>query len=95
MKLLLLLCQLLSGLTLIPWAVMSMFSPMLFDAPDSTKQTVPYVILAILFTYPIFVIICIVLGWRFWSQQHVQWAFFISLLPAIIFGIGFLFLFRR
>lgn len=85
MKLLLLLSQLLSVLTLIPWAIMAMFSPMLFDAPDSTKQMMPYIMIGLLLLYPFVIILCIVMGWRYWKKQHTTRAFLVSLLPAMLF----------
>lgn len=90
MKLLLLLAQVLSCLTIIPWIIMAMFSPMFFDAPDSTKQLFPYIIVGLIVLYPFFIVFCIVFGVQFWRRRQIFRAFFISLLPAMLFGLGFI-----
>jgi hypothetical protein len=89
MKLALILLQLLGGLTLIPWPMIAGMSFMAFDAPDSTKKLLPYLIVGIILSYPIILLFCYIMSWWMWSHQHTVAAFIWSAAPFLLVG-GFL-----
>lgn len=70
MKIVLIILNLLNLATLIPWVMALMMTPMLFDAPNSTKSFMPYAIIVCMFIYPVLVLFC---SWKSWQQQSLIW----------------------
>ena len=85
MKIILILLTIINVGSLIPWLISAPMSIMAFDAPDSNKSAWPYLIVALMILYPIFVIFSI---YKTWSLQSVYWAAG----PSVFFIIGIILL---
>lgn len=72
-------------LGLLAFAVMSaLFSPMLFDAPGSEKNTTIWALFWIIAAFPLTILVAMIWSWRKFFQDEYQTAILVSLIPVII-----------
>lgn len=90
MKIIIIILQVIGGLTLIPWFGVAGLSFMAFDDPESYKKIAPWVFIASIFAYPF------VLGMSFWksweevSISNLDSALVFTCIPILIFAIAYL-----
>jgi len=77
------------------WYFVSMFSPMLFDAPGSKRYLPVVAFYYALQCYPYMVFIAIVLAWLFYRQENDRMTYPVNASPAVIvsFCTGLMILF--
>lgn len=82
-SIILILSNVIYGISLLPAFVFILISPMLFDNPNSTKQLSTIILAASILSYPILVIVSIILGWTFYKAKGYIKARWIVLIPLI------------
>ncbi len=71
------------SLAFLPATALAFFSPMVFDAPGSDKDTGIILYFWSILTFPIIVLIALSLSWILYRQGYCWWAANISFLPWI------------
>lgn len=72
---------------LIPWFILSCFSPMAFDSPGSDKQIFPYIFVGFIVSYPLWAGIFCVLAHIYYVKGKYGKSMLFSVMP-IIFGVS-------
>ena len=70
-------------LSLFPALFLAMFSPMMFDAPGATSSAWTIAVASALLSYPVVVVLIIILSWVFFAKQKHKAALILSLVPAV------------
>ncbi|HBR54194.1 MAG TPA: hypothetical protein DEA82_08385 [Flavobacteriaceae bacterium] len=70
-------------LSLFPALFLAMFSPMMFDAPGASDSTLTIAMVTAIVTYPIAVVLMLILSWVFFAKRKHKAAIASSLIPAL------------
>lgn len=90
MKILALIVNIVGIAAIIGSAMMAIMSPMIFDAPKSAESRPLWIIFWCLLLLPIILIVCEVLGWRYYFQGNYTSAVYIykwALLDLVLIAI--------
>lgn len=96
MKLATIILNIILIIALFPAGMGAMMSPMMFDAPGSTKNSGIWLAAISAVALPFTIIVCELLSWWFFSKGNYALAFKISLIPVLInvglmgFGLTFM-----
>ncbi|GAB3174501.1 hypothetical protein [Telluribacter humicola] len=90
-KIALYLVQLLSLLTLIPWYDAAQTSFLALDTVDPAKKMGAYLFIGMILSFPLIVLICIWLSWKWWRKGNKKSPFVPSALPILIAIMAFIF----
>ncbi|QJD84969.1 hypothetical protein [Cohnella herbarum] len=63
---------------------LSMFSVMLFDAPDSEQRWTIWAFYYALKVYPFMVVAAIVLAWIFYKKRFYKWTYPVNAVPVVV-----------
>ncbi|HEV7348949.1 hypothetical protein [Telluribacter sp.] len=91
MKIALYLVQLLSLLTLIPWYQAAQTSFLALDTIDPSKRVSAYLFVGMILSFPIIILACIWMSWKWWRKGNKKSPFVPSSLPLLIALLAFLF----
>ncbi len=94
MKILIIILQIIGGLTLIPWFAVSGLSFMAFDSPHSYKRIAPWLFVISIFSYPFVVTMSFWKAWECVAIGNVKWAVIFSTIPIFVFLFAYVFLTR-
>lgn len=76
-------CTLVFGLGLLVDLLFLMFSAMMFDAPGSEQQVLPWMLVGCFLLYPLLVFVGLGLGWREYARGNYDRAVKWALLPSL------------
>ncbi|MBI4788099.1 MAG: hypothetical protein HY782_13780 [Chloroflexi bacterium] len=79
----LLLTQALALLSLFPWLLIAALSVMAFDAPGSVNQPEPWIFVGIVWSYPVFPILCALIAWLLFVLRKPRASLIVTSLPLL------------
>jgi hypothetical protein len=82
--------QIVQLLSLIPWLLMAGLSFMAFDAPGSDKMWQPWVFVALMWSYPLWLLGAGILSWVLFGFRRHVWAVVIGSIFTLLPVLGFL-----
>lgn len=89
MKVLIILLQVIGGITFIPWFILSGMSFMIFDKPQAFRKTLPWLFIIAVFSYPFIVGASYWWAWSNFISSYYKTAIFWSCFPILVFGIAY------
>lgn len=89
MKIIMIVLQVLGGLSLIPWFAVAGLSFMAFDAPKATRRLTPWLFVVGIYLYPFIVGISYWRAWGYFSLGSPKGAILWSCIPLIVFIISY------
>ncbi len=67
---------------ILPFAgIMAMFSPMMFDSPESTESMMAWLVFFSVFFFPLVIILSVAATWIIWAYKKYKLSLWIALLP--------------
>jgi hypothetical protein len=94
MKIIIIILQIIGGLTLIPWFAVSGLSFMAFDSPKSYRRIAPWIFVISIFLYPFVVAMSFWKAWECVVIGNTQAALIFSGIPIVVFILAYIFMTR-
>ena len=95
MRILIIVLQILGGLTFIPWFMVAGLSFLVFDAPHAIKKLSPWALVFFIFSYPFIVGGSYCQAWSSVSTGNYITGCLWSCIPIIFFSLGYLIIVQR
>jgi hypothetical protein len=95
MRTLVIILQVIGGLTFIPWFMVAGISFMVFERPQTFRKTLPWLFIIAIFSYPFIVGASYWWAWSNFMSSFYNVAIFWSFFPSLVFGIGYLILSQK
>jgi hypothetical protein len=89
MRIIVIILQIISGFTLLPWFAVAGLSFMAFDSPQSIKKIVPWLFVLSVFSYPFILGTSCWWAWSNFLSKNINAALFWSCFPMIVFATGY------
>lgn len=95
MKVLIILLQVIGGLTFIPWFILCGMSFMVFDKPQAFRRRLLWLFIMAVFSYPFIVSASYWWAWSNFISSFHKIAVFWSGFPILVFGLAYFILAQK